>query len=128
LGLALFQVRFAPDRGRKETTASDATRSARFSLIVMRDKWSNCAGVIDLMTATTPIEQNTLLTAFAIVKPLRGYSFDLDDLTVVEYSPTDSFPIFKMGISDQCLCQSEPFAEHGRLSPIVADALDPSAG
>jgi hypothetical protein len=28
----------------------------------------------------TPIEPNTLLTAFEIVKPLRGYSFDLDDM------------------------------------------------
>jgi hypothetical protein len=28
----------------------------------------------------TPIETNTLLTAFEIVKPLRWYSFDLDDI------------------------------------------------
>ena len=32
------------------------------------------------MTTSIPFEQNALLTAFEILKPLRGYSFDLDDL------------------------------------------------
>jgi hypothetical protein len=32
------------------------------------------------MTTSTPIEQDTLLTTFEIVKPLRGYSFDLEDM------------------------------------------------
>jgi hypothetical protein len=33
-----------------------------------------------MAAAPIPIEPNTLLTAFEIVKPLRGYSFDLDDI------------------------------------------------